>query len=643
MCLGLAVASVRPSLSGPRTMSQQSQFSLLGKRRFLPFFITQSLGAFNDNIFKQSLILAILYKLSIDGDRSIYVNLCALLFILPFFLFSALAGQFGEKYPKDKLIRIIKFAEIVVMAVGAAGFLFNHLELMLAALFAMGTHSALFGPVKYSILPQHLRETELVGGNALVEMGTFLAILAGTISAGVMMSSSHYGWIVSAAIVLVACLGFVASFGIPNAAAASPEMKLNWNIFTQSWATLRMGLGQTPAVSRSIVGNSWFWFVGAIYLTQIPAYAKEWMYGDETVVTLILTVFSVGIALGSLLCERLSGHKVEIGLVPFGSMGLTIFGLLLWWHSGGFPQNVQANDWLAILSYGQGWLVLFDILGIGVFGGFYIVPLYALIQSRTPVKERSRVIAANNILNALFMVVSAIVSILLLSFAKLSIPQLFLAISLMNIAVNIYIFKIVPEFTMRFMIWLLGHSMYRVEHRDLNRIPDEGAALLVCNHVSFVDALLIAGAVRRPIRFVMYYKIYQLPVLNFIFRTAGTIPIAGRNEDMQIYEQSFKRIAQYLAEGELVCIFPEGKLTTDGEINGFKNGMSRIIEQTPVPVIPLALQGLWGSFFSRDPSKTLFRRLWSRVVLVAGSPIAADVATPVDVREEVKALRGKVQ
>ncbi|MCF5215682.1 MFS transporter [Pseudomonas syringae] len=624
-------------------MSQQSQFSLLGKRRFLPFFITQSLGAFNDNVFKQSLILAILYKLSIDGDRSIYVNLCALLFILPFFLFSALAGQFGEKYPKDKLIRIIKFGEIVIMVVGAAGFLFNHLELMLAALFAMGTHSALFGPVKYSILPQHLRESELVGGNALVEMGTFLAILAGTISAGVMMSSSQYAWVVAAAIVLVACLGFLASFGIPRAEAASPEMKLNWNIFTQSWATLRMGLGQTPAVSRSIVGNSWFWFVGAIYLTQIPAYAKEWMYGDETVVTLILAVFSIGIALGSLLCERLSGHKVEIGLVPFGSMGLTIFGLLLWWHSGGFPQNVQANDWLAVLSSGQGWLVLFDILGIGVFGGFYIVPLYALIQSRTPLKERSRVIAANNILNALFMVVSAIVSILLLSVAKLSIPQLFLAVSVMNIAVNIYIFKIVPEFTMRFMIWLLGHSMYRVEHRNLDRIPDEGAALLVCNHVSFVDALLIAGAVRRPIRFVMYYKIYQLPVLNFIFRTAGTIPIAGRNEDMDIYETSFKRIAQYLAEGELVCIFPEGKLTTDGEINGFKNGMSRIIQETPVPVIPLALQGLWGSFFSRDPSKTLFRRLWSRVVLVAGSPIAADVATPVDVREEVRALRGKVQ
>lgn len=624
-------------------MSHPSQFTLLRTRRFLPFFITQLLGAFNDNIFKQSLILAILYKLAIDGDRAIWVNLCALLFILPFFLFSALAGQFGEKFNKDALIRAIKVGEIVIMAVGATGFLFNHLELMLLALFAMGTHSALFGPVKYSIMPQALREDELVGGNGLVEMGTFLAILAGTIGAGIMMSSTHYAPVVAVAIVGVALLGYLASRGIPRAAASSPQLRLDWNIFSQSWATLRLGLGQTPAVSRSIVGNSWFWFVGAIYLTQIPAYAKEWLYGDETVVTLILTVFSVGIALGSMLCEKLSGRKVEIGLVPFGSFGLTVFGLLLWWHSGGMPQNVQANDWLAVLGYGQAWWVLFDILGLGVFGGFYIVPLYALIQSRTAENERARVIAANNILNALFMVVSAIVSILLLSVAKLSIPELFLVVSLLNVAVNAYIFKIVPEFTMRFMIWLLSHSMYRVEHRNLELIPDEGAALLVCNHVSFVDALLIGGAVRRPIRFVMYYKIYRLPVLNFIFRTAGTIPIAGRNEDIQIYEKAFTRIAQYLKNGELVCIFPEGKLTSDGEMNEFRGGVTRILEETPVPVIPLALQGLWGSFFSRDPNKGFFHRIWSRVTLVVGQPVTAQAATPSHLQGLVGALRGAVK
>ncbi|MQT85469.1 MULTISPECIES: MFS transporter [Pseudomonas] len=624
-------------------MSHPSQFSLLGKRRFLPFFVTQALGALNDNLFKQSLILAILYKLNIEGDRGIWVNLCALLFIVPFFLFSALAGQFGEKYAKDRLIRLIKLGEIAIMVVAAIGFAFDHLALMLVALFAMGTHSALFGPVKYSILPQTLRPEELVGGNGLVEMGTFLAILAGTIGAGIMLSSGNYTVIVSLVIIAVAVLGYLASRAIPSAPADTPQLRLNWNIFSESWATLRLGLNQTPAVSRSVVGNSWFWFVGAIYLTQIPAYAKDWLSGDETVVTLILTVFSVGIALGSLLCEKLSGRKVEIGLVPFGSFGLTVFGLLLWWHSGLMPQNIQANDWLGVLGFSQAWWVLLDILGLGVFGGFYIVPLYALIQSRTSESERARVIAANNILNALFMVVSALVTILLLSVAGLTIPELFLVVSLMNIAVNAYIFKIVPEFSMRFLIWLLGHSMYRVQHKHLELIPDEGAALLVCNHVSYVDALLIGGAVRRPIRFVMYYKIYDLPVLNFIFRTAGTIPIAGRGEDEAIHDQAFDRIARYLADGELVCIFPEGKLTTDGQIDEFKAGVMRILERTPVPVIPMALQGLWGSFFSRDPHKGFFHRLWSRVTLVAGAPIAADEATQKLLRERVMALRGAVQ
>ncbi|WP_322981569.1 MFS transporter [Pseudomonas sp. C11] len=624
-------------------MTQQSQFALLGKKRFLPFFVTQLLGAFNDNIFKQSLILAILFKLNTDADRDLLVNLCALLFILPFFLFSALGGQFGEKFAKDALIRQIKLAEIFIMLAGAAGVLLNNLELMLAVLFAMGTQSALFGPVKYSILPQHLQENELVGGNALVEMGTFLAILAGTIGAGVMMASSSYASIVAGSVVGVAVLGYLASRGIPRAAAAMPTLKLDWNILRQSWLTMKLGLGlgQRPAVSRSLVGNSWFWFLGAIYLTQIPAYSKEWLHGDESVVTLILTVFSLGIGLGSMLCERMSGHKVEIGLVPFGSIGLTFFGILLWWCSGGFPEGAEPHSWLALLGYGQAWWILGSILGIGLFGGFYIVPLYALIQSRTAEHERARVIAANNILNALFMVASAIAAILFLSVAGLTIPQLFLVASLMNVAVNSYIFKIVPEFSMRFLIWLLGHSMYRVEHRNLQVIPEEGPAVLVCNHVSFVDALLIGGAIRRPVRFVMYYKIYDLPVLNFVFRTAGTVPIAGRNEDLLIYDAAFKKIAEYLRNGELVCIFPEGKLTRDGEIDEFKGGVQRILDENPVPVIPMALQGLWGSFFSYDPNKGLFRRLWSRVTLVAGDAIAPEQATRDLLQARVSELRGE--
>lgn len=623
-------------------MAQPSQFSLLASRRFLPYFLTQLFGAFNDNLFKQALILAILYKLSFSGDSNLLINLCALLFILPFFLFSALGGQFGEKFAKDALIRVIKGGEILIMLLGAVSVLFGSLPLMLLVLFAMGTQSALFGPVKYSILPQHLREVELVGGNALVEMGTFLAILGGTLYAGILMAGDGWAVWVGGSVVAVALFGFVTSLGIPRATAALPGLKLDWNILRQSWVIMHLGLvKQVPSVSRSLLGNSWFWFLGATYLTQIPGFAKDYLHGDESVVTLILMVFSVGIALGSMLCERLSGRKVEIGLVPFGSLGLTLFGLLLWWGAGSVEAASVEYTWLGLMSQPAAWWVMSCILGLGVFGGFYIVPLYALIQARTRDEERARVIAANNILNALFMVLSAVTAIALLTRAGLSIPELFLVISLMNVAVNVYIFKVVPEFTMRFLVWLLSHSMYRVSHDNLEAIPDDGACVLVCNHVSFVDALLIGGAVRRPVRFVMYYKIYNLPVLNFIFRTAGTVPIAARHEDEQVYEEAFRRIGEYLEAGEVVCIFPEGKLTGNGEINEFRNGIARIIEEHPVPVIPMALRGLWGSFFSRAPDKGFFRRFWSRVGLVAGVPLAPEQVTSQDLQQQVSQLRGE--
>jgi len=437
-------------------MSQHSQFRLLGTRRFLPFFVTQLLGAFNDNVFKQALVLAILYKLGTTADVSLLVNLCALLFILPFFLFSALGGQFGEKYEKAWLIRRIKFAEILIMLVGAVGMLLGNLPLLLAVLFCMGTQSALFGPMKYSILPQQLRSDELVGGNALVEMGTFLAILGGTITAGVLMSDGDYAMRVSVAVVVLAVIGYLASRKIPFSLAALPSLRLDWNLLRQSLRIMRLGLGQQRSVSRAMVGNSWFWFLGAVYLTQIPAFSRDLLQGDEGVVTLILSVFSIGIALGSMLCERLSRHRVEMGLVPLGSMGLTLFGVLLWWHATGVPAASEIRDWTALLAEPRAWWVLIDILGLGTFGGFYIVPLYALIQSRTALEERSRVVAANNILNALFMVISALFSILILTVAGLSIPQLFLAVALLNVLVAGWIFSSVPEFAVRFRLWLLG-------------------------------------------------------------------------------------------------------------------------------------------------------------------------------------------
>lgn len=639
-------------------MSGHSQFALLKERRYLPFFITQLAGAFNDNLFKQALILAIIYKLTFsnaidhafistlftDGiiDKDFLVNFCAIIFILPFFLFSALGGQLGEKYEKSMLIRRIKLAELFTMIIGAIGLFANSLVLMLIVLFAMGTQSALFGPVKYSILPQQLKENEIIGGNALVEMGTFLAILAGIILAGILMTgNTPYALLISISILTVAMIGYLASCKIPFSPAALSTLKINLNIFSQTWRTMRLGFHQTPAVSRSLLGNSWFWFLGTIYITQIPNYAEKILNGDPSAYTLILTVFSVAIAIGSALCEKLSDGKVEIGLVPFGSIGLTLFSILLWWHSTSIPMvNGVANTWLDLLAHPRAWLILLDIFGIGLFGGFYIVPLYAIMQTRSAVEERARVIAANNILNALFMVLASVLAIILLSIAGLSIPQLFLVVGLMNLAVNTYIFKIVPEFTLRFMMWLLSHSIYKVSHKGLDNIPDQGACVLVSNHVSYLDALLIGGAVKRPIRFVMYYKIFNIPILKSVFRMANAIPIAGYKENKAIFEKAFEDIAEALNQGELVCIFPEGKLTTNGAIDEFKQGIEKIIAQTPVSVVPMAIQGLWNTSFTRNPKRKLLRNIWAPIGIVAGSPISPDEVDAKRLQDKVQTLRG---
>ncbi|MFT6423340.1 MAG: 1-acyl-sn-glycerol-3-phosphate acyltransferase [Thalassolituus sp.] len=622
-----------------------SQFSLLKTRRFAPFFLTQFLGAFNDNVYKNSLMAMITFGLlSSTLDLSLMNNIGAMLFILPFFLFSALAGQLSDKYEKSYLIRRIKLLEIVIMCLGAIAFYFSMTAGLMLLLFLMGTQSAFFGPVKYSIIPQHLDNHELVGGNALVEMGTFLAILIGTLVASMLATQSDGILWVSAIIISVAILGYLVSRKIPSAPAANPGLKVRFNPFTETWRTISYSREQ-KSVFLAVLAISWFWFLGAAYLTQIYGFAKDYLGGDQSVVMVLLATFSIGIATGSLLCERLSGHKVELGLVPLGSIGLTIFGMDLFLQPlpelG--PNLISASEFISQTSNLR---IIADFLLIGIFGGFYIVPLYAMVQSRSEEKHRSQVIAAINIMNALFMVASAITGIVVLGLLELSIPQFFLILAVLNALVAIYIYRTIPEFAMRFIIWILTHTMYRVKHINLDNIPDEGAHVLVCNHVSFVDALLIGGACRRPVRFVTFKPIYHMPVLNFIFRTAKAIPIDSRKADPEGYEKAFERIAEELRNGEVVCIFPEGKLTTDGEIDEFKNGISRILQETPVPVIPMALRGLWGSFFSHKDRPALSqmpKRFWSKIELIVGDPIPAEEATPEYLKEKVAELRGERQ
>ena len=605
-------------------MSGSSQYSLLGQKRFGPFFMAQFLGAFNDNVFKNALLLLIAFHAAdrFSASSDTVINLSAGLFILPFFLFSATAGQLADKYEKSSLIRLIKLFEIGIMVLAAVALWLDSVGALIALLFMMGVQSTMFGPVKYGILPQLLGDDELLGGNGLVEMGTFLAILLGTALGGILIGIDGIGrLLVAVAVVAIACAGYVSARSIPPVPPVDPHMTINWNPVTETWRILGYAR-QNHIVFLCIIGISWFWFVGAIYLAQLPNYSILYLGGNEEVVTLLLALFSIGVGTGSLLCERLSGQRIDIGLVPFGSIGMTLFGLDL--------ALVEAQGTAEYLLGAAAWMgeagtlrIMLDILLLGMFGGFYIVPLYASVQKRTDARHRSRVIAANNVLNALLMVIASILAIGVLA-SGFTIGRLFLLVSVLNGCVAFYIFRQAPEFVLRFCTWILIHTIYRIRVEDAHNIPDEGAVLLACNHVSYVDALVIGGCIRRPVRFVMYYKIVDIPVLRSLFRTAGAIPIASEKEDPEILAGAFERIEAALGRGEVVCIFPEGEITRTGEINPFRPGIEKMLARKPVPVVPMALTGLWGSFFSRKGAgamRHLPKPLWHRVVLRLGPAV----------------------
>lgn len=621
------------------------QFSLLKQRRFAPFFWTQFLGAFNDNVFKNALIAVLTFKATswTQLDSGLLTNLIPGLFILPFVLFSATAGQLADKIDKAQLTRFVKLLEIGIMLLAAAGWLLHNLWILLACVFGMGLHSTLFGPVKYAYLPQHLHEKELTGGNGIVEMGTFVGILLGQVLGAVLARQEAIGIdLIAGTCLVLAVIGYLGSRAIPVSPAADANLQMNWNPLTETIRNLSFSKQNRP-VFLSLLGNSWFWFYGAIILAQFPAFARDYLHGDETVFVSLLTVFSLGVGIGSLLCEKLSGHKVEIGLVPFGAIGLTVFGVYLYFAAQAYT-NTSAVDALQFLHQTGSWHILSACFLIGVFGGLYIVPLFALIQTRCDKAHMSRTIAGMNIMNAIFMVIASGVAILMLK-QGFTLPQIFLATAIMNAVVALYIFSLVPEFLLRFVAWILIHTFHRVKTIDTDRIPETGPAILVANHVSYLDAILISAAAPRPIRFVMDHRIFQTPVLGWVFRGVKAIPIAPAKENPWIMEKAYIDVAQALHEGELVCIFPEGRLTTTGEVNEFKGGVMKMLERSPVPVLPMALRGLWGSLLSRDKRNVLQRSFqrgpFSRLELVVGEMLDPASVTPDLLRDKVLALRGE--
>ncbi len=624
-------------------MSDSNQFDLLRGRRFAPFFATQALGAFNDNAFRQALVVLVGFHLGFgDSDVGFYSNLAPAVFILPFFLFSASAGQLAERTEKARLIRFIKLFEIAAMALAAWAFQIGSVGLMFGVLFLMGLHSTFFGPVKYSILPQVLEPHELVGGNGLVEMGTSLSILFGMMAGGALMALPDHGpQAASALLIGIAVLGYLTSRVIPTAPATAPDLRFNWNPLSESIAVLRLVV-RDRIVLNGVLGISWFWFFGGVFTAQLPNYTRIYLGGADTVAILILALFSIGVGLGSMLCERMSGRRIEIGLVPFGAIGLSLFGIDLYFARP-LPVDTHSLSALAFLAAPGSWRIALDLTLLGLFAGFYIVPLFALVQNHAERDQLSRIVAGNNIINALFLVAAAGFGIGL-SAAGFTVPQIFLGVALINVLVAAYIFSRVPEFLMRFLCWLLISLLYRIRSSGLEHVPQRGPAILVCNHVSFVDALILAGVVRRPLRFVMYYRIFNIPGLRFIFRTAKAIPIAGRSENPELLERAFTEIGEALANRELVCLFPEGGISRDGEIAPFRSGIEQILAEHPVPVVPVALRGLWGSVFSRRDSMLgrarLPRRLRARIEVAVGAALDPAEASAALLEARVRELRG---
>ena len=607
--------------------------SLLAARRFGPLFWTQFLGALNDNLFKSALVVTVTFHVAHSGgglSLDALVNAATALLILPFFLFSALAGQMADRFDKAALIRRLKGVETAVMLLAAAGFLTGSLPVLFGALFLMGAQSAFFGPLKYGILPQHLREEELVAANGLVEAGTFAGILLGTIAGGLVVAGPMGSIAIAAATSVVAVAGWITSRRIPAVPSLNRELKIDRNPLLAISKTVRSARADRT-VWGSVLGLSWFWFVGALVVAQLPLLAKETLGADELTVTWLLTVFSFGVGMGSVSAEKLTGGKVELALVPIAGALMALFLFDFGWtaaHSG-------------VLSY----RLLLDLFAVGASGGLFAVPLYALMQKRAPEDTRSQVIAANNLVNALWMVLASVFAVSLRA-AGLSIANLLIVTALLHGGVVVFMATRLQLTLLRILVKGLIRMMYRVRVRGLGAIPETGAALLVANHPSFADAVILGGLCHRPARFVMHHRIYNNPVLNWFFRRVGAIPIATRRENPEMLLEAMNSIDEALSNGELVVVFPEGKLTRDGEIDAFRPGVERILERRPVPVIPIALRGMWGSFFSfagGHPMRKVPTRFRSRIEVIAGEVLHPSRVTAPRLQRVIGELRGSAR
>lgn len=606
-------------------------FHLLARRRFLPLFLSQFLGAANDNFFKNALIILVVYRLGAQAGMApqVLATVAAGLFIAPYFLFSATAGQMADRFEKSGLMKGWKAAEIVISALGAWALVTQSVPGMLAALFLLGMQSTFTSPIKYAVLPEYLRGDELIGGNALIEGGTFLAILLGTIAGGTLVLLDGGIAIVAWSMVALAVLGFAASLLLPKAHAGNPGVTVGLNLVRETVSLCGLVRGRRD-LFLSVLGISWFWLVGATYLSQFPAFAKDVLAADEHVVTLMLTMFSVGIGVGSVLCGRLLKGEISARHVPFAALGMTLFALDLWFAAGPAAGGATLATLSEFLVRPAAWRVLADLLLFAVCGGIYIVPLYAILQARSDEAVRSRVVAANNLVNAAFIVAAAVASAGMLA-AGFTVTDVFLTLGLANLVVAIYICGLLPDAVLKGVFTWLFRRLYRVQVRGLENLPKAGErAVIVVNHASFLDpALLAAFLPDKPVFAVNTFTAREWWVKPFL-RVVDAFPIDPTNP------MSTKSLIRVVQEGKSLVIFPEGRLTVTGALMKVYEGPGMIADRADAPVVPIRIDGAEFTPFSRLKGK-LRLRLFPTITITVLPPRRFDV--PAEVRGRARRRR----
>ena len=583
---------------------QQNRLHLLSSKRFLPLFTTQFLGAFNDNLFKNALIFYITYVV-IDQyrlDSEILVTIAAGIFVLPFFLFSSTAGKIADKWNKAKLISIIKLIEIPLIVGAASAFLLESITLLLMMLFLMGIQSTFFGPLKYGILPDQLPKNELIEGNALIEAGTFLAILAGTILGGLMILANNGATLVAIAMIVTAVTGWLASLFIPSTPARNPEIKIGFKIWSDTQALLQH-IQEDKIIFRSILGISWFWLIGATYLSQLPTFSKNIIGGDEQVVTLFLIIFSAGIAIGSLLCNKLLKQEIAATYTPVGILGVTLFSVDLFFAAGQInpAENALLIGVVEYLTIFTHWRILLDLLGIAICGGIFIVPLYAIIQDRAETSHRSRVFAGNNIINALFMVIAA-VAISLMYYSKFSVADCFLTLAILNGFVALYISSLLPHALVKSLLQGILYTCYRLKIKGSENYRDVGEkSIIVANHLSFLDAILLSVCIPDQLCFAINTHVAQKWWIRPFLFLAETVTIDPTTP------MSTRLLIDKVKKGKRIVIFPEGRLTVTGSLMKIYEGPAMIADKSGAILLPISIVGAQYTPFSRLKGKLRIR------------------------------------